>query len=147
MSCFDSFRSAISHATGGRVKDAPLDARVASTDRSFEEKINRSPATHDDDYSGCCTILSIEYDWKNYYDYGSITFRASSGCDGSFDIDWMTGYVGDHWNDGISSFRGYNGCIVKHWENRDFRGVSTEWQAWDNDMGIMVNKTSSIQWA
>jgi hypothetical protein len=58
------------------------------------------------------------------------------------------GYVGNSWNDVISSSRGYNNCQLKHWEHANWEGRSTGWLSSASYLGDAMNdETSSLQFA
>ncbi|WP_020388377.1 hypothetical protein [Kribbella catacumbae] len=138
--CFDSFAQAVSHATAGKVRTGTKTARQAAADPAFERQINAIAATPAASY-----VLSIEWLSGNFSGAQRV-FTATGPCDSSADLDWQLGYVGDDWNDRITSFRGYSNCLVKHWEHKDFRGLSTGLQSESSNLGILDNRTSALQW-
>lgn len=144
--CFATFPEAVSFATGGLLTNAPDSPAAAAADESFEKRINAIGALAEaDDVSPLAVTLSVEFDWAYHQDnVGSITYTASSGCANYY---WFKNYVGDGWNDRISSFRGYNSCEANHYENADLGGTSTGFLATASVMSNgMNNETSSIAW-
>jgi hypothetical protein len=141
MSCYDSFTTAIAKATKGRVTDAPADVRTAMRSPKLAAQLNDTSFA-----PAAGFVLSTEWDGSGFSS-DSISFTGSTGCDNSMDVDFEVAYVGDRWNDDISSYLAFSNCLVKHWEHRDFAGLSTGFDAGQSDMGIMDDETSSIQWA
>jgi hypothetical protein len=147
-SCYRTFAEAIAAATGGRVHLAstirPQDLTQAMLNTSLNATSQSQPASN---ISNTQYILSDEYwDW---HDTGA-TWTPSGSAPCSSSIGYSLSYVGDTWNDQISSATGYSGCNhVKHWDNRGFKGSnimctnspSTCWT-----MGAMNDHTSSIEW-
>ncbi|MEU5881204.1 hypothetical protein [Spirillospora sp. NPDC047279] len=149
--CYDTFPQALSAATGGQITDAPQSPAAAAASRSFEQQINaigRQAASSDAPLA--LVTLSIEYDW-NYYQTteGSITYVGPSGCDSDGSVEWQRSNLGDAWNDRISSFRGYNGCQVNHFQHANFEGARTGPLGSSfamSEIGGVNNQASSIRW-
>ncbi len=137
MSCYDSFTTAIAKATGGRVTDAPADVRTAMRDPKLIAQLNDTSFSPAQGF-----VLSTEWDGSNFSS-DSISFTGTTGCD---EFNWSVSYVGDRWNDDISSYQAFSNCVVRHWEHRDFAGVSTAFDRGQPDMGWMDDETSSIDW-
>jgi hypothetical protein len=150
--CFDTFTAALAEATGGRIDDAPATADEASTDEQLDARI-------DAPFVGELTfgvepkepvkefVLSIEYAARDFGGSANI-FTGSSGCTAADDtVDFSVAFVGNDWNDIISSFRTFSGCRVKHYEHRDFGGASLPYQTTQDYIGDAMNdQTSSLQW-
>jgi hypothetical protein len=158
MVCFKTFREAVYVATGGRIEDAPNDASKAATDGSFNDRLFAEPEQQAGDVSSldvCCNgtvgkgkvVLSVEYEHINYRG-NTLTYKAKSGCDRSRDIDWQSAYVGDRFNDEISSYAAGGGsrCQIKHFRHRDYGGASTIRKRQDANMGLFNDEASSIRW-
>ncbi|GAA1564837.1 hypothetical protein GCM10009678_54880 [Actinomadura kijaniata] len=146
--CYDTFPQAISAATGGQITDAPQSPAAAAASRSFEQRINAIGRQAASSAAPLATVtLSIEYDW-NYYQTtaGSLTITGTSGCDGDGSVEWMKTSLGG-WNDRISSFKGYNGCQVRHYQHENFAGAYTSPVGENPSMmqhGGLNNQASSI---
>ena len=151
--CFSRFRAAIEEATGGRVAEAPNDASKLATDRSLQKAVfaaaNGGPsskAVNGNDVVGCCNVLSVEYEHAGYGG-NTLTYRAKGRpCDGDAGLEVGVSYVGDKWNDEISSYVGSGRCQVKHYQHREYRGSSTSLRQQDGRMGVFNDETSSIKW-
>ncbi|WP_460518344.1 hypothetical protein [Flindersiella endophytica] len=140
MSCYDSFTTAIAKATKGRVTDAPADVRTAMRDPKLTAELNDTSFAPAGGF-----VLSTEYDGSNFAS-DSISYTGSTGCDEFDDVDFELAYVGDRWNDDISSYRAFSNCLVIHWEHRDFMGRPIGPDGGRADMGFMDDEASSIQW-
>ncbi|GAA0561594.1 hypothetical protein [Actinomadura livida] len=151
MQCYDTFPQAISAATGGQITDAPQSPAAAVASRSFEQRINAAGRQAASSAAPLATVtLSIEYDW-NYYQTtaGSNTYTGTSGCDSDGSVEWMKNNLGDSWNDRISSFKGYNGCQVRHFQHENGAGAYTTPVGQNPSMmdhGGLNNQASSIHW-
>ncbi|MFG3053446.1 hypothetical protein ACGFZP_21200 [Kitasatospora sp. NPDC048239] len=83
--CFGTYREAISHATGGRIADAPLTASAAARDNAFAEELNSTAGL-----SGLVVLGTIYQDF--FFEGQSVTFTGPHDCydgnsaDYSFDI-------------------------------------------------------------
>lgn len=88
-------------------------------------------------------VLGIIY---SYPDYGgsSHSVTASSTCAGTTFSYTDLSVIG--WNDDIDSFKSYNGCQTKIWENTGFSGTSYGYVSNSTDVGSMRNRASSIKW-
>lgn len=160
MECFSTFRAAISDATGGRVADAPTNASELAADRALQKRIFAAPRESDaadsgrlspmsvggNDVVGCCNVLSVEYEHAGFRG-NTLTYRIKGRpCDGDRGLEAAVVYVGDKWNDEISSYVGSGRCQVKHYQHRDYEGSSTRLKQQDNNMGVFNDETSSIKW-
>ncbi|GLZ01361.1 hypothetical protein [Actinoplanes sp. NBRC 103695] len=149
-SCYGTFRQAIASATSGRITDAPLNPADAVASKAFEKRINAITELNKAGATQLAVTLSIEYDWAyEQTNEGSVTYTADYGCDNTNDVDWQVNWVGDDWNDRISSFHNYSNCSNIHFAHVDFgtpsngiyRSVGSM-----ADTGGLNNQTSSIQW-
>lgn len=140
--CYDSFTTAIAKATKGRVTDAPANVRTAMNDPKLNAQLNDTSFAPAGGF-----VASIEWDGKARTG-STMTYTAPSGCTDTLnDIDWVKPYVGDAWNDRISSYRGYSNCWVRHWENPDYWGIGMGFDSGRDDLEYMDNATSSIEWS
>jgi len=145
-SCYQTFAEAIAAATGGRVHLAstirPQDLTQAMLNTGLNATSQSASNVTNTQY-----VLSVEYwDW---HDSGATwTPTGSAPCSSS--IGYNVSYVGNTWNDQISSATGYSGCNhVKHWDNSGFKGsnimcTNSSSTCWT--MGAMNDHTSSIEW-
>lgn len=146
--CYGSFSKAIANATGGRVTDAPGNARKAKTDSGFAAQLNalRPKAARGSVAPAAAIVISIEWEDSGFED-STLTYSATSGCTNPFGLDWQASSMPSGWNDQIGSYRGFANCLVKHFEHNNFSGVSTAFDGGLADMGWMDDETSSIQWS
>jgi hypothetical protein len=160
VECFSTFRDAIRDATNGRVSNAPKDASGFAGDRAMQKRIfsgaTETSATGSrkisprsvtgNDVVGCCNVLSVEYE-DSGFGGNTLTYRAKGRpCDSDGGLEVGVSYVGDKWNDEISSYVGSGRCQVKHYQNSNYGGASTRLRQQDNYMGIFNDETSSIKW-
>jgi hypothetical protein len=127
--CLPTFRAAISVATGGRVTDAPLDARAALADPGFTARLTAGTTAGrvaPDGGSGTDSslVLGIEYSDANFGG-STLTLTGAAACDNSSDIDVQFGSLPSGWNDQISSVRGFNLCEQVLYRDVNFTGVLT----------------------
>lgn len=151
LSCYDSFTEAIAKATGGRITDAPDNAREAMKDPRLAAQLNAPTATKGSSVAAAADVV-IGVEWEDSdFEGDSLTFHAPSGCTGTTsDIDWVKAVLPADWNDEIGSYKGTQGfanCWVKHFEHIHFSGISTAFDNGQSDMGWMDDETSSIQWS
>lgn len=143
--CFQTFREAIAHATGGRLTDVPNDPAAALASKTFERRINALSRI-----DAQAAVSSIEYQHPNYNSGGgkTLTFRLGRcGSDTSWDYRLSDiDNISTWWDDRISSYRGYNGCQVNHYEHPNWSGAQTGYHSNDGDMGAMEDVTSSLAW-
>ena len=153
--CYDSFTTAIAKATGGRVTDAPDNARAALKDARLAAQLNATStkqvaatiAPQDRASLAANIVVSIEY-WDSGFGGSTYTWTAPWGCTGTTsDTDWEAATLQSNWNDEIGSYRGYANCWVKHFEHIYFSGISTAYDGGLADMGWMDDETSSIRWS
>jgi hypothetical protein len=140
--CFATFPAALSHATGGTVRNLPGDVRAAQRDPGLTAQLNApKPAA-------ASVVIGIQ-DWNSGRPGTKTwTVTAAHGCTASTgDIDWEISYVGDAWNDNIASFTTYNHCDQTMFDNANFGGDHTGWIDHTDNLGAMKNRTSSIQWS
>lgn len=149
-SCYGTFRQAIAAATSGLITDAPLNPAEAVASKAFEKRINAITELNAAGATQLAVTLSIEYDWAyEQTQAGSLTYTGDYGCDNTNDVDWEKSYVGDDWNDRISSFRNYSNCSNIHYTHAGFgnpnNGIRRSVGSMA-DTGGLNNQTSSIQW-
>lgn len=149
IACYETFREAISQATGGFIKDAPMDARAAIASEGFTQEINSMVEADGSPRTGVKSVVaSIQFSDKNGQGT-TLTAKSERGCDDNADVDgeWRdVDNISPAWDDQISSFRGYSKCQVNMWEHPGFNGANNGWQSSDMDMGAMNNQASSIRW-
>jgi hypothetical protein len=126
--CLATFRAAISVATGGRVADAPLDARAALADPGFTARLTARAAGGVAPDGGSVTdsslVLAIDYSDASFSG-STLTLTGATACDNSSDVDVQYGSLPGGWNDQISSFRGFNLCEQVLYRDVNFVGVLT----------------------
>jgi hypothetical protein len=128
--CFSSYRESIAFATGGRITDAPQDVRVAVKDAAFTAEVNASTA------AASSVIIATLY-WNINYNASGVdhvfTYSGPSACTTTLsDENYFDSDLGAHdttndgtWNNKTSSFKGYNNCWLKLYDNMNFGGAST----------------------
>lgn len=132
MECFATFGEAISNATGGKVTTT-ADVGTAMTDEHFTEQV-----------VSAANVLSVEY---TDIDFGGASFTISGDCANGVGVNW----VGDAWNDKVSSARSFN-CYAVHWEDWNYggtRSTGTNGDAgrlYDLGGGSFNDATSSISY-
>jgi hypothetical protein len=154
--CYASFTEALSTATGGRITDAPADARAALSDGTLVARINdrdampKAEGRADRDL----TLWAIFFMGPQYSEW-SFTLSATSGpCTTPLsDVDgYITTYEMQHWLVGgqytsidneISSFQCFNNCWCRLYDGDgvgDYIGYSPK----EEVLGPMENRASSI---
>ncbi|SNT50183.1 hypothetical protein SAMN05421812_107291 [Asanoa hainanensis] len=152
MVCYSSFRTAISNASGGRVTDAPADAKVALNDQKFAKKLDDLPSARSNAPTAAAAsniIISIEYTGE---DFGgsSLTVTGTHACDNALSpVEFTLASMPSGWNDDIESFRAFANCAAKHFlhigatgpfNDNAFFFSRTEFESWLDD------EVSSIAW-
>jgi hypothetical protein len=131
--CFDSFAAAFRHVTQGQLSVAS-DLRP---EQVTQEMIAAAPSSS--------VVLGIDWEYDNYVGGFTAIWEGSSTCTAS--QAWQLSYVGDVYNDKISSAKGYGGCHhFHHYENGAFGGAVLTCSPNCATMGVMNNQTSSLKW-
>jgi hypothetical protein len=133
--CFGSFRDAIRNAG------------AALRDPGFEAELNATTVGASRSSSVADTVISIEYDGRDFTGPYQI-WTASKGCPDSNidDVDWEDSDM-NGWVNVVSSYKSYANCWVKHFENPGFGGASVGPLPTRSYIGsAMDNRTSSIRW-
>jgi hypothetical protein len=136
--CFDSFAAAFRYMTRGQVS-VPSTLRP---DQVTPEMLQAGPLS--------VVVLGTDWGGDNYTsggfgDMSSINWEASSTCTAS--LSWTVTYVGNNYNDKISSAKSYGGCHrFNHFEDGGFGGSVRVCQPNCSTMGVMNNQTSSLSW-
>jgi len=141
MACYDTFTEAIAKATGGRITNAPDNARKAANDPRLAAELN-ALATKPAGRSGQAGTV-IEIAWENS-DFGgtSYTFTAPSGCTSTLnDIDFSASNVPSGFE--LRLYQNYGNCYSKHYEYPNFEGRSVGWVGG----GVLPFPAKSIQWS
>lgn len=129
--CFPSFSDAMAYATDGRTSQYPLaGAKQAAADPKFAALVNSgssvssTSSTNATSAAASSVLIGIEYE-NVEYGGSDLSYRAASGCDSSKNnVNWQDRDLTDNgWDNDISSFKGFNGCSVRHWEHDDYRGT------------------------
>jgi hypothetical protein len=161
--CFSSFSDAMAHATGGRTAHYryPANQGQAVKDPAFIALVNSASARGASSSTTTEAVVTIgtEYEHDDYLG-DSLSHTASSGCDSNrYDVDWMDNSLVDQgWDNKSSSYKGFSGCRVRHWQYGTFGGEVLQacWSPPTNffcqthaDMSTVDfdNRTSSIQWS
>ncbi|MET9735612.1 hypothetical protein ABZZ79_34800 [Streptomyces sp. NPDC006458] len=156
VSCFSSFTAAISSATGGKITDAPADARSALNDPRFAARLDETAAKHPSSTASSTrptaaqgsTVIGIEY-WHIGWAGSTYVLSADYGCTTALDgPEWEFSFWRAPWSDNISSFRTYANCYADHFDGPFYTGDHTGYQYGQYYIGEFMNdRTSSIQWS
>jgi hypothetical protein len=154
VQCFATFTEAIALATGGRITDAPADARAALDDPAFADRINEPllGGIHPD----TTYVIGIDYIDANYGGNTWVWYRTTP-CDGNLGtIDYSIPnlnaepYSEYGFNDSISSFHSYANCQTVLYADWYYEGAATNGGAPIVDMSYVGNamndQASSIRW-
>jgi len=142
MTCYSSFRTAIAQATGGRVTDAPDDAKAGLTDEKLAVKLNKlgGPATADRT-TAANIVISIEYA-DDGFSGSSLIISASHTCDNfTSPVEFVMNSMPSGWNDEIESFRGFANCAAQH-----FLHIGTDQHPGLSDGAFFFNRSSFPSW-
>jgi hypothetical protein len=151
MVCYSSFTTAMTNATGGRVTDAPGDAKAALNDEKLAKRLNELPSTPSKAPSAALSdiVISIEYTGE---DFGgsSLIITGTHACDDfTSPVEFTMSSLPAGWNDDIESFRGFANCAGMHFlhigasgpfNDNGFFFFSTSFPSWLDD------EVSSIAW-
>lgn len=147
VSCYDTFTEAVARATGGRVTDAPDNARAAAKDARFEARIDAlgtDPAAARRTAAGD-VLIAI---WFRDADFGGgsgvVTTNGPCTVPALDPPDFTHEYVGDNWNDDIGSYKAFSGCRLKLFSDRGFQGASIDFAGTRTDLGVLDDEVSSI---
>lgn len=159
--CYGTFREAISQATGGLVKDAPLTA--AKMTPAQEAKINsmsarpKAGSTRPKGGMGAFVAPSADPNMLIEIDYEDSDYHGAThtwvGYDCALSGDWTWVGVPDlnsySWGNRISSFIGFNSCYSYHFKGTNYSGEG--FQGWAsgyvNYVGDSWNdQINSIYW-
>jgi hypothetical protein len=164
MQCFGTFREAIEHATAGRVTDASLSARTGTTDSRTTAKLN------DVDRTFGALVIGVQYYWEdfNLFPDGSVrqpnytlSYSGDVSCTvPTSDIDYRAAPLPNrappagttiNWNNTIRSFKGYNGCYQRMWDNANCTGLLFDYAPSSADLAAAPaagrDQTECIDWS
>lgn len=134
--CYSTFAEATAAATGGRVH---LASNASAAQVRAAINASNTAVSPNDTYT-----LSIEY-WDWAYQGATLTLTGSFPCNPF--VTYGVSYVGDTFNDEISSSMGFNACNhVIHWQDANYGGASLDCNSSCYAIqGAMNDQTSSIQ--
>jgi hypothetical protein len=147
--CYNSFTEAIAAATNGKIKDAPIDSRVAMNDKALLAKLNPTgdkKIPKDKNALEVTGIVAIIF-YDDGFGTPSLIWTGPACSDTLDDIDSSVRYVGDDWNDDFESIQMFNNCWVKLFEHIDFGGSSLGWTNTLSDFGVLNDEVSSMQFS
>ncbi|GIH17716.1 hypothetical protein [Rugosimonospora africana] len=145
--CYGSFTTAIAKATGGRIADAPGDARAAVKNPAFEARLNALSARTGAVAPAASIVIGIEYA-DDDYEGSSLIYSAPAGCTTTLnDVDYWVDVLPSGWNDEIESFRTYANCDAMHYLDIYRQGSSLGWWASWGDLYFLNDEVSSIAWS
>lgn len=89
-------------------------------------------------------VLGTFYSYPSYGG-SSRAVSAANPCSAGYAYSYADlGSIG--WNDDIDSFKSFNGCQTKIWENTGYNGASYGYVTNSTDVGSMRNRASSVRW-
>jgi len=141
MVCYSSFTTAITNATGGRVTDAPSDAKTALDDEKLAKKLNDLPSAPARAPSAAASniVISVEHTGE---DFGgsTLTITGTHACDNfTSPVEFTMTSLPSGWNDDIESFRAFANCAGMHFLHIGASGPF-------NDNGFFFSRTSFPSW-
>jgi len=133
--CFGTFSEALHSATNGGIKVGQDFLPQSVTADMLAKSAIQPLATF---------VIGIEYEHAGFGG-SSIIYNSSVSCAGFIH---SVSYVGDDWNDRISSARAFSSCNHSvHFEHANFGGASVDCFTACNYIGDAMNdRTSSIRW-
>jgi hypothetical protein len=159
--CFSDFRAEVRWLTRGEVTDAPRDRDVAFAAASPNGPLRAAQGTlvAAVDTRASYALIATEYEHENYGGASADVWGAGA-CSNPLPVaEYSVARVGDlnpppgqgfpWWNDRITSFRSYAGCLANHWQHDNWLGGNTGYRGPDvpNIGESMNDETSSIQWS
>ncbi|WP_189133641.1 hypothetical protein [Wenjunlia tyrosinilytica] len=106
VTCFDTFRKAISFASGGRINNAPTSARAAADDQGLQQRLASTKSA-----SGY-VIAATLYDYANYTG-PSLTVWTPRPCKDGNGLDFSQDLKGIGWANRVSSLQPWANCWIK----------------------------------
>jgi hypothetical protein len=166
--CYASFTEALAAATGGKIIDAPPDAKTAVNDAELTERINAlgavprtamkgAPSARSEGAESIATSsaalqnignpsgIPLAVFWRdcNFSGDAMVTFGSRACTTPTTDTDFYVYWVGSANNDTLSSFRGYNNCAAALYKDANFGGDSslyrTEWSCFYSNLNDAVS--------
>ena len=148
--CFGDFRAEVRWLTRGEITDAPRDRDAALANASLTRRLATTQAI----------LIATEYEHENYGG-ASADVWGGGACSNPLPVaEYSVARVGQElspppgqgypwWNDRITSFRSYAGCLANHWQHDNWQGSSTGYRGYEvpNIGEAMNDETSSIQWS
>lgn len=124
----------LEHRTGSNSEAYIASSNCYASDQLARQAIGASPLTS--------VVLGLDYNDSGYH--GTSTYwTASSGCTST--QSWALNYVGDYWNDRISSAHGgFSNCNhYHHYQDIGYGGPQIDCHPDCSTMGVMNDATSS----
>ncbi|MEO3752179.1 hypothetical protein [Streptomyces sp. B6B3] len=158
--CFSDFRAEVRWLTEGAVTDAPRDRDAALADAALTGRLRTAQGTlfATDDERANYALIATEYEHENYGG-ASADVWGDGTCSNVLPVaEFSVARVGHlnpppgqgfpWWNDRITSFRSYAGCLANHWQHDNWLGSNTGYRGPEvaNIGESMNDETSSIQW-
>jgi hypothetical protein len=140
--CFPTFAEAIYAATNGAIR---LDPSVQASEASEEMLRPRNSASTQMSVESTATTYVIGIDYANAnYGGSSKTWTTTSVC--TLSRSFQVAYVGDAWNDRISSAKSFAGCSLNpHYEHASYGGA-VRYCPCQYIGDAMNDRTSSEKW-
>jgi hypothetical protein len=137
VGCYATYAEAILAGTGGAIR-----LPTGTSPRSVTDEMLAAAAPPG--VAMATVVIGTEYDLLNYGG-SSKSYTASSTCTAS--TTWETSYVGNAWNDLLSSGRGFGGCHTnRKFVGSSFTGASVTCTPNCSGYGAVSNLVSSLRW-
>ncbi|MFI8931547.1 hypothetical protein ACIG3E_28225 [Streptomyces sp. NPDC053474] len=148
--CYPNYRAAIAAATHGGITDAPVSAQQAAMNKNFQARLARlgkSAPQGKAAATGETPYLLAQFYTEANYGGTALVYMGAGACERDNGTDYQRPYVGDEFNDAISSLKTYSDCRANLHEDRDFQGANIGWLygEWDYVGDAMNDRTSSIE--
>jgi hypothetical protein len=141
MVCYSSFTTAMTNATGGRVTDAPGDAKAALDDEKLAKQLNDLPSAPPKAPSAAASniVISVEFTGEGFGG-STLTITGTHACDDfTSPVEFTMTSLPSGWNDDIESFRAFANCAGMHFLHIGASGPF-------NDNGFFFSRTSFPSW-
>ncbi|MET7638485.1 hypothetical protein [Streptomyces sp. NPDC005438] len=143
--CYASFTEAVERATGGRVTDAPADAREAVRDDDFRTRTRQLAGSRAAQEDG--EVIQGTFFEDSGYGGADLTIYGEGLCDGDKDSrDWRLDQLPEGWDDRITSLQPWSNCEVWLHSEPELNGDKDgPFKSQTPDIGsIMNDRTRSI---
>ncbi|UUV34716.1 hypothetical protein NQK81_15110 [Amycolatopsis roodepoortensis] len=123
--CYDSFGESIAAASGGKVTGVPETAAKPGT---AENGLMAARIEESGKVGAAATVISVLYEHGNFGG-ASLAIHGSPCTEGT--VQYLD-YLGNDWNDKISSFQTFNNCHITMYADAYRQGDIQDWYANDS---------------